>query len=135
MNEKNSLDKKKQFQEKLKSFTKAFGIGLLEGSIAAGLGWSLLKINIYAMFGVFAIWLVFGWFSTYIIQIKTIEILTLVITASIVSGLIYYFTDIQLWFISLLVGLAILFWTISFTTKIFLYTPIKNVEKQPKSDY
>ena len=121
MNTENSSIKKTQSKEKLKSFAKALSLGILEGCLSVGLGWGLLKINIYAIFGIFIVWLVFGWFSTFIIEIKALEILTLIISASIVSGLIYYLTNLEIWLISLLVGLAIFFWSISFTSKIFLY--------------
>jgi len=118
---------------KLKQFAKSLGFGVLEGAISAALGFGFLKLHIYTMFIILLIWLIFGWVSTYFINNNALEILTLMISGNMVAGLIYFFVGVEIWFLSLIIGLSILFWIISFTTKILLYqtdrTPKENQNK------
>jgi hypothetical protein len=78
-------------------------------------------MNEYAIFGVVAIWFVLGWLTAYLVRIRALEFLTIIITGSIVSILFYYFSGIELWFITLITGVSILFWTISLVTKLILF--------------
>jgi hypothetical protein len=130
MNNENSAEKKSKAQENLKQFGKSLGIGIIEGGITAGIGYLLLRLNIYTMFCILLIWLVFGWFSSYIIKNKALEILTLVISGNAIAGLIYFLVGIEIWFLSLIIGLSIFFWMISFTTKILLYPAKKTQDEE-----
>lgn len=134
MNNENTSEKKIKRRDTLKQFGKSLGIGILEGGITAGIGYLLLRLNIYTMFSILFIWLIFGWFSSYIINNKSIEILTVLISGNATAGLIYFFVGIELWFLSLIVGLSILFWMISFTTKILLYPRKKTPEEALEKD-
>lgn len=118
---------------KFKLFAKSLGLGIIEGGITAGIGFSLLKLNVYAMFGILFLWLIFGWFSTYLISNNALEILTVMISGNVVAGVIYYFGGISIWLFSILIGLSILFWIISFTTKILLFPSKKPQEENQPS--
>jgi hypothetical protein len=100
---------------------KGVGYGIIEGGIAGGITFLLILIDPFALFAVLAVWLVMGWISTFFIAINTLEILALLVSSALVSGVIYYFSTIHLGIISLIVGLGALFWIISFTTKTFLF--------------
>ena len=121
MTTENTPEESSKAKTKLKLFAKSIGLGIIEGGITAGLGFALLGLNAYAMIGILLLWLVFGWFSTYLINNNAMEIITVMISGNIVAGLIYYFTEISIWLLSILVGLSILFWMISFITKILLF--------------
>ena len=121
MNSKDTSAKKQKFIKDLKAFLKSIGIGVLQGSISAGIAFLMTLINDYALFGVLAIWLIFGWLSTFLIYLRTMEILTVVLSGALSSMLFYYLEKIPIWFSSIIVGLSILIWTISFVTKILLY--------------
>ncbi|MHA1531132.1 MAG: hypothetical protein ACTSUW_05655 [Candidatus Heimdallarchaeota archaeon] len=133
MTTENTPEESSKAKTKLKLFAKSLGLGIIEGGITAGLGFALLGLNAYAMIGILLLWLVFGWFSTYLINNNTMEIITVMISGNIVAGLIYYFTEISIWLISILVGLSILFWMISFTTKILLFPSKKPQEENQTS--
>ena len=121
MNTENTPEESSKTKAKLKQIAKSLGIGIIEGGITAGIGYSLLRLNDYAMIGILLIWLIFGWFSSYLINNTAMEIITVMISGNVVAGLIYYFVGISLWLLSILIGLSILFWIISFTTKILLF--------------
>jgi hypothetical protein len=129
----NNQEKRAKAIAKLKQFAKSLGLGILEGGISAALGFGLLKLNIYAMFVILLIWLIFGWISTYFISNNALEILTVMISGTIVAGLIYFLADVDIWLFSLIIGLSLLFWIISFTTKILLFqTKEPTLEDQSK---
>lgn len=119
----NSQEEKKQsnLKEKIKQIAKALLIGTIESGLAAGLVFLLALANDWATFAVFALWLVMGWFTTNFIQINTLEIVSTMVSIVLISFLIYFFGGITFWFIPILIGLSILFWVISFVTKLFLY--------------
>ncbi|NHJ03928.1 MAG: hypothetical protein EAX90_03840 [Candidatus Heimdallarchaeota archaeon] len=123
-----NTEKKKRRSQKLISFSKAFGIGLVQGAICSGIGVLLLLINLWSLFGVLVVWLIFGWFSSYLIKINSLEIIVTITSASLISLFIYWIAKLDLWFIPIIVGLSLLFWMISFITKIFLF-PLKNMQK------
>ena len=50
-------------------------------------------------------------------------------SGNVVAGLIFYLVDISLWLLSIILGLSILFWMISFTTKILLF-PTKKLQDE-----
>ncbi|MBN1328891.1 MAG: hypothetical protein JXA54_05400 [Candidatus Heimdallarchaeota archaeon] len=129
MNSSNKQSKKQKRVENFASFSKAVGLGLAQGGICSLLGILLMMINDYVIFSVLAIWLIFGWFSSYLISIRTLEIVTLLLTNAFISSLVYYLSNIQFWFISVLTGISIIFWSISFTSKILLY-PAKRSHDQ-----
>ncbi|MBK5112516.1 MAG: hypothetical protein KGD59_01530 [Candidatus Heimdallarchaeota archaeon] len=131
MNNENTSEKKSKAQVKLKQIGKSLGIGIIEGGITAGIGYLLLRLHVYTMFSILLIWLIFGWFSSYIINNNALEILTVMISGNVTAGLIYFFVGIEIWFLSLIIGLSILFWMISFTTKILLY-PTKKTQDEVK---
>ncbi len=133
MTTENTPEESSKAKTKLKLFAKSIGLGIIEGGITAGLGFALLGLNAYAMIGILLLWLVFGWFSTYLINNNAMEIITVMISGNIVAGLIYYFTEISIWLLSILVGLSILFWMISFTTKILLFPSKKPQEENQTS--
>ena len=119
-------DKRKKRKERLIALGKAVGIGIVQGGISTGLAIIPALISVisnYFIFGVLFIWLVLGWFSTYLIRLNTLEILATLISGGIVSLVIYYFAHVSFWFISLIIGLSMLFWVISFITKIFIFPP------------
>ncbi|NHJ47850.1 MAG: hypothetical protein FK733_08690 [Asgard group archaeon] len=109
--------RKKKFIE----IMKAIAQGAFQGGICAGIGILLSLINPYAIFAVVAIWLILGWLTPYLIKTRALEILVVILSGSIISFIIYYFSGLQLWLIPLLIGVSILFWTISLTTKIILF--------------
>jgi len=129
----NTPEESSEAKAKLKLFAKSLGLGIIEGGITAGLGYALLRLNVYAMFGILLLWLIFGWFSTYLISNNTMEIITVMISGNVVAGVIYYFVGISIWLLSILIGLSILFWMISFTTKILLYPSKKSQEENQSS--
>lgn len=129
----NTPDKSLKTKAKLKLFAKSLGLGIIEGGITAGIGFVLLKLNVYAMFGIFFLWLIFGWFSTYLINNTALEIITVMISGNVVAGVIYYFVAISIWLLSIIIGLSILFWIISFTTKILLFPSKKPQEENQTS--
>ena len=119
-------EKRKKRKERLIALGKAVGIGIVQGGISTGLAIIPALISVisnYFIFGVLFIWLVLGWFSTYLIRLNTLEILATLISGGIVSLVIYYFAHVSIWFISLIIGLSMLFWVISFITKIFIFPP------------
>ncbi|NHJ39005.1 MAG: hypothetical protein FK731_03160 [Asgard group archaeon] len=118
MNENNSENKKINV---LKSIIIVLGIGLIQGGICGISGLLLSLINEYAIFGVVVLWLIFGWITTYIIKIHTMEILTVLISGNILFFIILYISGIRIWFIFMILGVSILFWGISFITKLMLY--------------
>ncbi|NPE07020.1 MAG: hypothetical protein GNW80_01955 [Asgard group archaeon] len=125
----NTPEESSKAKAKLKLFAKSLGLGIIEGGITAGLGYALLRLNVYAMFGILLLWLIFGWFSTYLISNNAMEIITTMISGNVVAGVIYYFVGISIWLLSILIGLSILFWMISFTTKILLF-PSKKLQEE-----
>jgi len=129
MNTENTPEESSKTKLKLKLIAKSLGIGIVEGGITAGIGYSLLRLHIYAMFSILFLWLIFGWFSSYLISNNAAEILTVMISGNVVAGLIYYLVDISLWLLSIILGLSILFWMISFTTKILLF-PTKKLQDE-----
>ncbi|HUT81792.1 MAG TPA: hypothetical protein VMZ29_11370 [Candidatus Bathyarchaeia archaeon] len=133
MNFSDKQSKKQKRIENLKSFSKALGLGVVQGGICSLIGILLVMLNYYAIFSVLAIWLIFGWFSSYMISLRTLEILTVLLTSAITSGLVYFLSNIQFWFISVLLGISIIFWSISFISKILLY-PIKKSQDQIEED-
>jgi hypothetical protein len=56
------------------------------------------------------------------------------ISGNVVAGVIYYFAAISIWLLSIIIGLSILFWIISFTTKILLFQPKKPQEENLNSE-
>ncbi len=129
----NTPEENSKAKNKLKLFAKSLGLGIIEGGITAGIGFALLKLNVYAMFGILFLWLIFGWFSTYLISNNALEILTVMISGNVVASVIYYFGGISIWLFSILIGLSILFWIISFTTKILLFPSKKPQEENQPS--
>lgn len=129
MTTENTPEESSKAKPKLKLFAKSLGLGIIEGGITAGIGFALLKLNVYAMIGILLLWLIFGWFSTYLIGKNAMEIITVMISGNVVAGVIYYFVGISIWVLSILIGLSILFWVISFTTKILLFAAKKPQEE------
>ncbi|MBD3191369.1 MAG: hypothetical protein GF308_12035 [Candidatus Heimdallarchaeota archaeon] len=123
MNTDKQKDEEHQLVEKAKQFLKAMSLGVFEGGIIAGMALLLILGNVYAIFSVILIWLVFGWCSSYIIKNVPFEIIVLLLSATLSSGLILYFGKIAIWFISIITGLGVVSWAISFTTKVLLYPP------------
>ncbi len=133
MTTENTPEESSKAKPKLKLFAKSLGLGIIEGGITAGIGFALLKLNVYAMIGILLLWLIFGWFSTYLIGNNAMEIITVMISGNVVAGVIYYFVGISIWVLSILIGLSILFWVISFTTKILLFAAKKPQEENQTS--
>ena len=133
MTTENTPEESSKAKPKLKVFAKSLGLGIIEGGITAGIGFALLKLNVYAMIGILLLWLIFGWFSTYLIGKNAMEIITVMISGNVVAGVIYYFVGISIWVLSILIGLSILFWVISFTTKILLFAAKKPQEENQTS--
>ncbi|NHJ33252.1 MAG: hypothetical protein FK732_10335 [Asgard group archaeon] len=129
MNTENNHKERSKAKAKFIQIAKSFGIGLVEGAITAGIGYGLLRLNIYTMFCILLIWLFFGWVSTYIIGNNVTEIIIVMISGNVVAGLIYFFVGLAIWFLSLIIGLSILFWMISFTTKILLFPTKKHQDE------
>jgi len=126
MNPNASDEKRTNRKRRLIAAAKACGIGIVQGGISTGvaiLPVVISTINDNYVFGVLIIWLVFGWFSTYIINLNTLEILVTIISGSVISLIIYYFANVHWWVISLIIGMSMLFWIISFITKIFIFPP------------
>ncbi|NHJ85072.1 MAG: hypothetical protein FK734_06395 [Asgard group archaeon] len=109
---------------------KSIGLGIIEGGIAAGLAILLLMVNFYVGLVVLVVWLIFGWISTYIIKLRTIEILPVILSGGIVSALILYFVSTPIWQITILAGMSILFWSVSFTTKILIFPSKKQIQNE-----
>lgn len=128
----NTAEEKRNIRKKrLVAAAKACGIGMVQGGLSTGIAILpvvITTINENYIFSVLAIWLVFGWFSTYFISLNTLEILVTIISGSAISVIIYYFANVHLWIISLLIGMSMLFWIISFITKIFIF-PSKRLQK------
>jgi hypothetical protein len=120
--------KDKRKFKKLESIIFVVGIGAIQGGICGIIGLLFSLINEFAIFSIVIIWLVFGWFSTYIIKIRTLEILAVIISGSTVSFLILYFSSISLWLIPIIIGVSMVFWGISFVTKIILFPRITTSE-------
>ncbi|MHA1220487.1 MAG: hypothetical protein ACTSQB_02010 [Candidatus Heimdallarchaeota archaeon] len=133
----NSIEKssrRQRFLQNLKAFFQAFGIGIVQGVIASLIGILLMLINGYAIFGVLVIWLIFGWVSSYIIKLRALEITTILLSSALCSGLVYYLSNLEWWFIFLILGISLFFWSISFITKIMIYPPKKitaDTQKEP----
>jgi len=121
--------KREKALQKFKRFLRSFGIGLLEGAVSGLIAYLLSLIHFYAFFGILLFWLLFGWLTAYFIRNSPLEILTVVLTASFLSLLLYYFEGIPIWFSLSITGFALLLWIISFITKIFFY-PKKTVKKE-----
>ncbi|MFW9922452.1 MAG: hypothetical protein ACFFDW_04090 [Candidatus Thorarchaeota archaeon] len=115
-------EKKQERRKNFLSAGKAIGVGIIEAGICGGLSFLLILIHELAVFGVLAIWLILGWFSTYLIKIRTLEIASTMLSIAVISFIIYFFGKISLWFIPLIIGTAMLFWIISFITKLFVFT-------------
>lgn len=131
MNLNTSEEKRNTRKKRLVAAAKACGIGIVEGGLSTGI--AILPVVISTLndnyvFGVLIIWLVFGWFSTYFISLNTLEILATIISGSVISLIIYYFVNVHWWIISLIIGMSMLFWVISFITKIFIFPP-KHLQK------
>ena len=132
-------EKKEQRKKKLFAASKALGIGLVEGALCSGIAIIPVLVPViedYFIFVGLIIWLVFGWFSTYLIQLNTMEILVTIISSGLISLVIFYVVHIHWVYISIMVGLSMLFWIISFVTKIFIFPPKylqKSVEAQEKN--
>ena len=124
-------EKKERRKIRLQQFGKASLLGLFQGGVSAGITYLILRLYPVAVVGVVAIWLLFGWFSTYLINLNTFEIIVLMLSAGITSGLILYFTKVVYWMIALVIGLSFLSWTISFVTKVLLFPkpPMDPVKK------
>ncbi|MHA1879241.1 MAG: hypothetical protein ACTSYG_02495 [Candidatus Heimdallarchaeota archaeon] len=125
-----SSKQKKSF-EKFRLFLRSLAIGLLEGALSGLIAYLLTLIHFYAFFGIFFIWFIFGWGSTFIIKTRTLEILTVVLSASLLALLLYYFEGIPIWFSLPVGGLSLLIWIISFISRIFLF-PKKSTEQDLK---
>ena len=119
MTAENTPEENSKAKTKLKLFAKSLGLGIIEGGITAGIGYALLRLS--------------GWFSTYLISNNALEIITVMISGNVVAGVIYYFVEISIWLFSILIGLSILFWMISFTTKILLFPSKKPQEENQPS--
>ncbi len=130
MSSKNSPSKKAHREVILLSLIKSIGLGIIEGGIAAGLAILLLMVNFYVGLVVLVVWLIFGWISTYIIKLRTIEILPVILSGGIVSALILYFVSTPIWQITILAGMSILFWSVSFTTKILIFPSKKQIQNE-----
>ena len=130
-----SEEKKQKRNQILIAIGKSIGIGFLQGAISSGMGVLLNLINIWSVFGILAIWLIFGWFSSYIIRVNTLEIIVTVISGSLISLLIFWIANFEIWFIPIIIGLSLLFWIISFISKVFLFPPsyLKKSEKDEKN--
>ncbi len=124
MNSSDKPNKKQKRIDNLRSFSKAMVIGLAQGGICSLIGILFAMINDYAIFSVLVIWLIFGWFSPYLINLRTLEILALLLGTALISSLVYFLSNFQFWFISMIIGVSVVFWSISFISKILLY-PIK----------
>jgi hypothetical protein len=117
-------------KKKIRQIFKAIGIGVAEGVIIAGLTILLMLIHSYAIFASLALWLIAGWVSTYLIKVNTLEIILVSLPGNLITGLIFFLYNVQYWVIAITVGLSILFWTISFMTKVFLLPKAQEKEKE-----
>ncbi len=125
-----AANKQEERKKKTIQIFKALGIGVAEGVIITGLTILLMLINDYAIFASLALWLIAGWVSTYFIKVNTLEIILVSLSGNFVSGLIFFVYKVNYWVIVLIFGLAILFWTISFITKVFLLPKAQEKEKE-----
>ena len=125
--------KRKKRKENFLSFLKALGVGVVEGGIIGGIGILIIQFNALALFSTVAIWLIFGWFSEYFIKQRTLEILTLLISSNIFAATILFIGRVQIWFLSILIGISIISWIIGYTTKIFVF-PRKSLEKDQDNE-
>ena len=117
-------------KKKIRQIFKAIGIGVAEGVIIAGLTILLMLIHSYAIFASLVLWLIAGWVSTYLIKVNTLEIILVSLPGNLITGLIFFLYNVQYWVIAVTVGLSILFWTISFTTKVILLPKTQEKEKE-----
>lgn len=117
-------------KKKIIQILKAIGIGVAEGGIITGLAILFALINDFAIFSALVLWLLAGWLSTYFIKVNTLEIVLIPLLGNLISGLIFYFYNVEYWVIAVIFGLSILFWIISFMTKVFLFP--KRQEKEKK---
>ena len=127
-------EKKQKRNQILIAIGKSVGIGFLQGAISSGMGVLLNLINIWSVFGILAIWLIFGWLSSFIIRVNTLEIIVTILSGCIISLLIFWVANMELWFIPIIIGLSLLFWIISFITKVFLFPP-SYLKKNEKKDH
>lgn len=121
---------KDERKKKIRQIFKAIGIGVAEGVIIAGLTILLTLIHDYAIFASLVLWLIAGWVSTYLIKVNTLEIILVSLPGNLITGLIFFLYNVQYWVIAATVGLSILFWTISFMTKVFLLPKAQEKEKE-----
>ncbi len=131
MNLNSSNEKENTRKKRFVAAAKACGIGLIEGGICTGIAiipTVISSMNDNLVFGALIIWLIVGWFSTYFIGLNTLEILVTVISGGVFSLLIFYFANVHWWIISLIIGMSMLFWIISFITKMFIFPP-KHLQK------
>ncbi|NHK30158.1 MAG: hypothetical protein FK730_02315 [Asgard group archaeon] len=124
----NDKPKNKEKFKTLKSIVIVIVIGVIQGGICGIIGLLLSMINDYAIFSIVILWLIFGWFTTYIIKIQTLEILTVIVSGNITSFLVLYFSGIRIWVILIIIGVSMLFWGISFVTKLMLFPRITTNE-------
>lgn len=117
-------------KKKIVQILKALGIGIAEGAIIAGLTILFMLIDDYAIFSALAFWLITGWISTYFIKINTLEIILVSMSGNLVAGLIFFVYNINYGIIAIVFGLSILFWIISFMTKVFLFPKRQETEKK-----
>jgi len=113
---------KNSIRKKINTITTIIGLGIVETSFTSLIVLLLFQINDYAILGVIIIWLFLGWISTYLIHVKTLEIIFLIVTNFTFSILIYFCLNIIWWFALLLSGISIFFWIIAFMFKFFLFS-------------
>jgi hypothetical protein len=97
-----------------------FLYGAIPGVVSGVLIYFLAKVNIYSTFVVLVFWLILGWFSADLITIKTLTILTFLLSGLIGEGVTCYLFKIRLWFLSIHLGLLALFWSSSLISRILL---------------
>lgn len=119
------MNEDKNQKEKTKALllrvARALFVGLIEGGVSAGITFLIVKINYLAVLSVVIIWLVFGWLSTYLIEIDTLQILLQLLSACALSAGILYLVKMRLWLISLIIGLSAISWSIGYITKILIF--------------
>ena len=125
-----AASRQEERKKKTLQIFKALGIGALEGGIISGLTILLMLIHAYVIFASLVLWLIAGWVSTYFVKVKTIEIVLVAMFGSIINGLIFYLYNVEYWIIAVIFGLSILFWIISFMTKVFLLPKTQEKEKE-----
>ena len=123
-------NKQDEIKKKLLQILKALEIGVAEGTIITGLTILLTLIDEWIIFIALGFWLIAGWVSTYFIKVNTLEIVLVSISGNLIAGLIFYFYTVDYWIIAIIFGLSILFWTISFMTKVFLLPKAEEKEKE-----